>query len=95
MNVYDIKLSKGFQFTLQAESRRKHNLKPGQKIQVIDLDKEIILRPKRKGSLKNLVGKFKAGKTVGKDMTVVHGAAESYKDANWQMRHMYEPTFTW
>lgn len=41
------------------------------------------------------VGKFKAGKTVGEDMAVVHGAAESYKDANWQMRHMYEPTFTW
>lgn len=60
--VYDIKLSKGYQFTLQAKSRKKHNLKPGQKIQVIDLDKEIILRPKRKGSLKNLVGKFKAGK---------------------------------
>ena len=62
MDVYEIKLSKGFQFTLQAESRRKHDLKPGQKIQVIDLDKEIILRPKRKGSLRNLVGKFKAGK---------------------------------
>lgn len=61
-DVYDIKLSKGFQFTLQAESRRKHGLKPGQEIQVIDLDKEIILRPKKKGSLKNLVGKFKAGK---------------------------------
>ena len=62
MDVYDIKLSKGFQFTLQAESRRKHGLEPGQEIQVIDLDKEIILRPKKKGSLKNLVGKFKAGK---------------------------------
>lgn len=62
MDVYDIKLSKGFQFTLQAESRRKHDLKPGQEIQVIDLDNEIILRPKKKGSLRNLVGKFKAGK---------------------------------
>lgn len=63
VNVYDIKLSKGFQLTLRAESRRKHGLKPGQEIQVIDLDKEIILRPKRRGSLKNLVGKFKAGKS--------------------------------
>lgn len=62
MDVYDIKLSKGFQFTLQAKSRRKHDLTPGQKIQVIDLDREIILMPKRKGSLRNLVGKFKAGK---------------------------------
>ena len=64
MDVYDIKLSKGFQFTLQAKSRRKHDLTPGQKIQVIDLDKEIILMPKRKGSLRNLVGKFKAGKKL-------------------------------
>ena len=62
MDVYDIKLSKGFQFTLHAESRRKHGLKPGQKIQVIDLDNELILRPERKGSLHNLVGKFKVGK---------------------------------
>ena len=23
------------------------------------------------------------------------GEVESYKDANWQMRHGYEPTFTW
>ena len=23
------------------------------------------------------------------------GAAESYKDANWQLRHFYEPTMTW
>ena len=62
MDVYDIKLSKGYQFTLQAKSRSKHGLKPGQKIQVIDLDREIILRPKVKKSLKSLVGKFKAGK---------------------------------
>ncbi|MBI4044671.1 MAG: AbrB/MazE/SpoVT family DNA-binding domain-containing protein [Candidatus Diapherotrites archaeon] len=60
--MYDIKLSKGSQFTLQAKSRKKHELKPGQKIQVIDLDNEIILRPKKKGSLSNLVGKFRAGK---------------------------------
>ena len=62
MDVYDIKLSKGYQFTLQAKSRSKHGLKPGQKIQAIDLDREIILRPKVKKSLKSLVGKFKAGK---------------------------------
>ena len=62
MDVYDVKLSKGYQFTLQAKSRNKHGLKPGQKIQVIDLDREIILRPKKNGSLKNLVGKFSAGK---------------------------------
>lgn len=63
VDVYEVKLSKGYQFTLQAKSRRKHSLKPGGIMQVIDLDKEIILRPKKKGSLKNLVGKFKAGKS--------------------------------
>lgn len=63
VDVYDVKLSKGYQFTLQAKSRRKHSLKPGATMQVIDLEKEIILRPKKKGSLKNLVGKFKAGKS--------------------------------
>ncbi len=29
---------------------------------MIDLNKEIILIPKKKGSLRNLVGKFRAGK---------------------------------
>ena len=61
VEVYDIKLSKGYQFTLQAKSRKKHNLRPGQEIHVIDLDKEIILRPKKKGSLKHLVGKLRGG----------------------------------
>ena len=32
------------------------------------------------------VGKYRAGST---------GGAESYKDANWQLRHYYEPTMTW
>ena len=32
------------------------------------------------------VGGYRAGST---------GAAESYKDANWQLRHYYEPTMTW
>jgi len=47
------------------------------------------------------VGKYRAGKTSGK-LTAggeverdLGGEAQSYKDANWQMRHMYEPTFTW
>ena len=44
--------------------------------------------------------KYKAGKVVsydevtGKKVVDVSGV-ETYKDANWQMRHMYEPTFTW
>jgi len=62
MDVYDVKLSKSYQFTLQAKSRRKHDLRPGQKIRVIDMDREIILSPRKKGSLKNLAGKFRMGK---------------------------------
>ena len=44
-------------------------------------------------------GKYKAGKVVSYDeitgKKVVEHGVETYKDANWQMRHMYEPTFTW
>jgi hypothetical protein len=44
-------------------------------------------------------GKYKAGKVVSYDeitgKKIVEHGVESYKDANWQMRHMYEPTFTW
>jgi len=61
VDVYDVKLSKGYQFTLQAKTRHKHGFKQGDAIQVIDLDREIILRPKKKGSLKNLIGKFNTG----------------------------------
>jgi AbrB family looped-hinge helix DNA binding protein len=60
--VETITLSKGFQFTLPAKSRKKHKLKPGQKIQVLDLDNEIILRPKKKRSLKELIGACEGNK---------------------------------
>ena len=33
------------------------------------------------------VGKYKIGDTMG--------VGQSYKDANWQLRHFYEPTMTW
>jgi hypothetical protein len=33
------------------------------------------------------VGKYRVGSAGG--------ASESYKDANWQLRHYYEPTMTW
>ena len=75
IDVYEIKLSKGYQFTLQAKSRRKHGFKQGDEIQVIDLDREIILRPKVKKSLKSLVGKFKAGKAF--DAAEEHNLAVS------------------
>lgn len=46
------------------------------------------------------VGKYRAGKSTGVDekgeaIYNIEAEAQSYKDANWQMRHMYEPTFTW
>lgn len=46
------------------------------------------------------VGKYRAGKSSGVDKSGDQvyqlGQEEGgYKDANWQMRHMYEPTFTW
>lgn len=45
------------------------------------------------------IGKYRAGKTKGLDSKggkiYAIGGSQSYKDANWQMRHMYEPTFTW
>ena len=41
------------------------------------------------------VGKFRAGKLDESGMASFGGPAESYKDANWQLRHFYEPTFTW
>jgi hypothetical protein len=45
------------------------------------------------------VGKYRAGKstTAGdkEDWFYQEQEAEGYKDANWQMRHLYEPTFTW
>ncbi len=43
-------------------------------------------------------GKYRAGKSTSatnKEDWYDEGEAEGYKDANWQMRHMYEPTFTW
>ena len=39
-------------------------------------------------------GKYRAGKR-DENASLSIGGTESYKDANWQMRHGYEPTFTW
>ena len=57
-----IKLSKGHQFSLPAKSRKKHRLKPGQEMKVIDLGTEIIIQPIKKNSLKKFAGKFKERK---------------------------------
>jgi len=41
------------------------------------------------------VGKYRASKTGTEGESVIGQEVETYKDANWQMRHIYEPTFTW
>lgn len=41
------------------------------------------------------VGKYRASKVDTAGELSVGGEVETYKDANWQMRHIYEPTFTW
>ncbi|HBO84586.1 MAG: hypothetical protein A2073_03395 [Deltaproteobacteria bacterium GWC2_42_11] len=41
------------------------------------------------------VGKYRASKTDAEGASVIGKSVETYKDANWQMRHIYEPTFTW
>ena len=41
------------------------------------------------------VGKYRAGKIGEGGESAIEGEVETYKDANWQMRHIYEPTFTW
>ena len=58
----EIKLSKGFQFTLPAAIRQKYHLKPGQTLEIIDVGSEIVLRPKRKRSITEVIGKFSLGR---------------------------------
>jgi len=43
------------------------------------------------------VGKYRASKVEAEEAGGgdVRGEVETYKDANWQLRHIYEPTFTW
>ncbi|MBI5233758.1 MAG: hypothetical protein HY880_05330 [Deltaproteobacteria bacterium] len=42
------------------------------------------------------VGKYRASKSDTAGDAIYTGVTvETYKDANWQLRHFYEPTFTW
>lgn len=40
------------------------------------------------------VGRYRASKVEAGGGRAT-GEVETYKDANWQLRHIYEPTFTW
>lgn len=68
----EIKLSKGFQFTLPAIIRKKHNLRPGQTLEIVDVGDEIVLRPRRVRKITDLVGRFKAGKKFSVEKELDH-----------------------
>ncbi len=74
-----------------------HNAAMGHRMYIPPADVADYYRVDRARQIK--VGKYRAGKSVGLDKEGRHiydvSGTQSYKDANWQMRHMYEPTFTW
>lgn len=47
------------------------------------------------GSAKYHAGKSESVSESGESVYNMESSEGGYKDANWQMRHMYEPTFTW
>lgn len=52
-------------------------------------------RARQIGSAKYRAGKSTGLNAEGEMMQDTSDDEGGYKDANWQMRHMYEPTFTW
>lgn len=74
-----------------------HNASMGPRMYIPPADVADYYKVDRARQIK--VGKYRAGKSVGLDEQGNHiydtTGTQSYKDSNWQMRHMYEPTFTW
>lgn len=75
-----------------------HNPAMGHRQAIPPLDVATYYKVDRARQIKS--GSYRAGKSTGQNeqgeqVYDVGGAAEGYKDSNWQMRHMYEPTFTW
>jgi len=70
-----------------------HNPMMGQRQALPPGDMAKYYRETRKQQVE--VGRYRAGKSGGSGEEQLHAGAETYKDANWQMRHMYEPTLTW
>lgn len=62
-----------------------HNFTMGVRQALPPADIGKFYREERERQIK--VGKYRIGD--------VGGAVQSYKDANWQLRHFYEPTMTW
>lgn len=63
----------------------RHNLPPMNVLEYYKGHKQVQIK----------VGKYRASKTGTKGESVTGQEVETYKDANWHMRHLYEPTFTW
>ena len=53
-----LRVSRGYQITVPSESRKKHELKPGDEIIWIDTGSEIFLRPLKKSKLTDIIGKY-------------------------------------
>ncbi len=62
-----------------------HNPMMGQRQALPPPDMAGFYRKERQRQIQ--VGKYRVGAATG--------ASQSYKDANWQLRHYYEPTMTW
>ena len=66
ISEYKLKISKGYQLTAPAELRQRYGLKPGDEIKLMDINGELILipPPKKKGNLKDLIGKYRTKEKI-------------------------------
>lgn len=61
--VKKLRISKGFQVTVPAETRRKHGLKAGDQVVWVDTGREVFVRPLgRTIKLTDIVGKYNTEK---------------------------------
>jgi len=61
--VKRLRVSKGFQVTVPAETRKKYGLKAGDEIVWVDTGREVFIRPlERTIKLTDIVGKYKTEK---------------------------------
>ncbi len=54
-------ISKGYQTVVPAKIRRVHNLMPGDVLEWIESENGIIVRPRKKRTLKDIIGIAQAG----------------------------------
>lgn len=53
-------ISKGYQTVVPAKIRKAHNILPGDVLEWVDSEKGIIVRPRKKRTLKDIIGLVKA-----------------------------------